>query len=177
LKTLARSYSYPKLLIILLLIIQLIPGAYEAALTACNETGLEYSEGSRVLQVAVNRALYRDIPLVTVLKEKHQFNLKKCELSLGHFILGIEATKNSLIVPSILIDERIRYYDSLWSQERLSNKCPGYTVGDMWEHAGLVPVCKSPINHIFFKQTGNNPGCPSSDWKPTKRYKGKLRKC
>ena len=159
-------------------ILILILGYIEpAALTACNEAGLEYSEGARVLQVAVNRTQTKNLNLNEVLLQKHQFNQKKCAYTTEHLALGINALNNQLAVPAILKNKHIEYYDALWSQERQSNKCPGYTVGDVWEYNGLVPVCSSPLHHIFFKQVKNTPGCPNPDFVPKKLYRKVKVKC
>ena len=161
----------------LYLLTHLLPGVEEAALTACNEAGIEYLEGQYVLQVAVNRSKHRKLTLQHVLSEKGQFNLKKCDITPGHLFLGIIAYFNLLNSPKLINTTKVRYYDALWSQERNSSKCPGFTVGQMWEYAGLLPVCKSSINHIFFHQVGNNPGCPSKEWKPRSLYRKRLPKC
>jgi hypothetical protein len=148
-----------------------------AALTACNEAGLEYSEGARVLQVAVNRTYSRKLDLNSVLSQKHQFNLKKCPYTANHLVLGLQAKSDSLEVPGILKNKKIEYYDALWSQDSKSKKCPEFTVGDVWEYNGLEPVCSSPLKHIFFKQVRNNPGCPTPEFVPKKLYRKVKVKC
>ncbi len=162
----------------LLLLVSLILDKVEpAALTACNEAGLEYSEGARVLQIAVNRTYSRKLDLNSVLSQKHQFNLKNCRYTLGHVALGVQAANNSLEVSSLLKNKQIEYYDALWSQDSRSKKCPEFTVGDVWEYNGLIPVCESPLKHIFFKQVKNNPGCPTPGFVPKKLYKKVRVKC
>lgn len=148
-----------------------------AILTVCNETRHDIPEGERVLQVAVNRSLKRNKKLFNVLTEKYQFNTKKCQATLEHLRIALKAYQNTLDTPGILKNKSVEYYDGLFSQDTNSSKCPGYTVGDVWEYNGLVPVCRSPLWHIFFKQVANKPGCPPPTYKPLKLYKKVKIKC
>jgi hypothetical protein len=143
-----------------------------AALTACNEAGTNIYEGALVLQIAVNRSKKNQTTLNHELTLPNQFNpYKECStLSIDHFRIAIAAHSDALEVPSVIKNTKITYYDSRASQSTYTNKCPGYTVGDKWEYNGLIPVFRSDVDHIFFIQTKNQPGCPPKDYTPPRKY-------
>lgn len=144
-----------------------------AAKTACNEAGTDYLEGALVLQVAVNRSKLNNTSLDHELTKPHQFNpYKPCpSIALAHYVLAILAYNNSLPAPSIVKQLNTTHYDSEWSQARKSNKCDNkYTVGELWEYWGYKIVYRSKANHLFFRSTKNNPGCPDYAYKSTKQY-------
>jgi hypothetical protein len=140
-----------------------------AALTACNETGGSFYEGALVLQVAVNRSKRYNTSLNSELTKPYQFNTKPCATTEVHYLLAFYAHRDMLPTPSVVKQASVLYYDSQWSQDNTHRKCPGYTIGDVWEYAGLVPVYRSALNHIFYTPKDNKPGCPV-DFVPTKRY-------
>jgi hypothetical protein len=144
-----------------------------AAKTACNEAGTDYLEGAMVLQVAVNRSKLNNTSLDYELTKPNQFNpFKKCpSIALAHYVLAILAYSDALPTPSIVKHTNTTHYDSQWSQSRISTKCDSmYTVGELWEYWGYKIVYRSKANHLFFKATKNNPGCPSNNYKSTKQY-------
>ena len=143
-----------------------------AANTACNEAGQDFYEGAMVLQVAINRSHARNLDLNTILLEKYQFNPhKKCEISEIHYTLAVLAHLDLLPVPQKIKDTTVQFYDALWSQENAHSKCPGHTIGDVWEYNGLTPVFKSTNQHIFFRKVKNIPGCPEPTYLAKKYYK------
>jgi hypothetical protein len=158
----------------------ILANTQQAALTACNETGLLYNEGQLVLQVAVNRTKANNTDLNLELSRPYQFNLKPCSITTGHVVIAYLAHLDSLEVPAILKTPEVKHYDALWSQERASRSCPGRTVGDVWEYQGLKPVCISEAKHIFFTSSNSSwkkEKCPPTYFKPVKHYKKIKRRC
>lgn len=128
----------------------------------CNESGWDHQDGKYVLTTLVNRARVNSSSLLEEAYKPYQYATMECKhLKKEHFLLASLAISGKLRVPEKPM-RTATHFATRSALRRRHRRCKGYSVMEVWKHAGYRIARESRSGHVYFYKArrGYNNGRP-----------------